>query len=76
MNDLKKSDLKMSSLNVRTTYHIYYFTFKLYFFVIHGIFFLDRFMMVVRKNVLEYIITFVVVKNKVRLKKCLNFFQI
>jgi hypothetical protein len=35
MNELKKSDLKMSSLNVRTTYHIYYFTFKLYFFVIH-----------------------------------------
>ena len=34
MNDLKKSDLKMSSLNVRTTYPIYYFTFKLYFFVI------------------------------------------
>jgi len=32
MNDLKKSDLTMSSLNVRTTYHIYYFTFKLYFF--------------------------------------------
>jgi hypothetical protein len=31
MNDLKKSDLKMSSLNVRTTYHIYYFTFKLFF---------------------------------------------
>ena len=31
MNDLKKSDLKMSSLNVRTTYHIYYFTFKLNF---------------------------------------------
>jgi hypothetical protein len=29
MNDPKKSDLKMSSLNVRTTYHIYYFTFKL-----------------------------------------------
>ena len=31
------NDLKMSSLNVRTTYmyHIYYFTFKLYFFVIH-----------------------------------------
>jgi hypothetical protein len=28
-------------------------------------FFLDRFMMVVRKNVLEYIITLVVVKNKV-----------
>jgi hypothetical protein len=27
MNDLKKSDLKMSSLNVRITYHIYYFTF-------------------------------------------------
>ena len=25
----------MLSLNVRTTYHIYYFTFKLYFFVIH-----------------------------------------
>ena len=24
----------MSSLNVRTTYHIYYFTFKLYFFVV------------------------------------------
>ena len=35
LNDLKKSDLKMSALNVRTTYHIYYFTFKLYFFVIH-----------------------------------------
>jgi hypothetical protein len=33
-------------------------------------------MMVVRKNVLEYIITLVVVKNKVRLKKCLKFFQI
>ena len=33
LNDLKKSDLKMSALNVRTTYHIYYFTFKLYFFV-------------------------------------------
>jgi hypothetical protein len=31
----QKSDLKMSSLNVRTTYHIYYFMFKLYFFVIH-----------------------------------------
>jgi hypothetical protein len=27
-------------------------------------------MMVVRKNVLEYIIALVVVKNKVRLKKC------
>jgi hypothetical protein len=25
----------MSYLNVRTTYHIYYFAFKLYFFVIH-----------------------------------------
>ena len=35
MNDLMKSDLKMSSLNIRTTYHIYYFTFKLYFFIIH-----------------------------------------
>jgi hypothetical protein len=35
MNDLKKSDLKMTSLNVRTTYHIYYFTFKLYFFAIN-----------------------------------------
>ena len=35
MNDLMKSDLKMSSLNIRTTYHIYYFTFKLWFFVIN-----------------------------------------
>ena len=35
-------------------------------------FFFYRFMMVVRKNVLEYIITLVVVKNKVRLKKCLK----
>ena len=35
-----------------------------------------RFVMVVRKNVLEYIIALVVVKNKVRLKKCLNKFQI
>jgi hypothetical protein len=35
-----------------------------------------RFMMVVRNNVLEYIITLVVAKNKVRLKKCLNKFQI
>ena len=33
-------------------------------------------MMVVRKNVLEYIIALVVVKNKVRLKKCLRNFQI
>ena len=33
-------------------------------------------MMVVRKNVLEYIITLVVVKNKVQLKKCLKQFQI
>jgi hypothetical protein len=33
-------------------------------------------MMVVRKNVLEYIITLVVVKNKVRLEKCLKKFQI
>ena len=41
-----------------------------------GNFFLDRFMMVVRKNVLEYIITLVAVKNKVRLKKCLKKFQI
>jgi hypothetical protein len=40
------------------------------------LFFLYRFMMVVRKNVLEYIIKLVVVENKVRLKKCLNFFQI
>ena len=32
--------------------------------------------MVVRKNVLEYIIALVVVKNKVRLKKCLEKFQI
>ena len=38
-------------------------------------FFSYRFMMVVRKNVLEYIITLVVVKNKVRLKKCLKRFQ-
>ena len=29
-------------------------------------------MMVVRKNVLEYIIALVVVKNNVRLKKCLK----
>jgi hypothetical protein len=28
MNDLMKSDLKMSSLNIRTTYHIYYFTWR------------------------------------------------
>ena len=33
-------------------------------------FFFYRFVMVVRKNVLEYIIALVVVKNKVRLKKC------
>jgi hypothetical protein len=32
--------------------------------------------MVVRKNVLEYIIALVVAKNKVRLKKCLKKFQI
>jgi hypothetical protein len=32
--------------------------------------------MVVRKNVLEYIIALVVVKNKVGLKKCLTKFQI
>ena len=32
--------------------------------------------MVVRKNVLEYIIALVVVKNKVGLKKCLKTFQI
>ena len=32
--------------------------------------------MVVRKNVLEYIIALVVVQNKVRLKKCLKQFQI
>ena len=36
-----------------------------------GIFFY-RFVMVVRKNVLEYIIALVVVKNKERLKKCLK----
>jgi hypothetical protein len=41
----------------------------------HGIFF-DRFVMVVRRNVLEYIIALVVVKNKLRLKKCFNKFQI
>ena len=35
-----------------------------------------RFVMVVRKNVLEYIIALVVAKNKVRLKKCLKKFQI
>ena len=35
-------------------------------------FFFYRFVMVVRKNVLEYIIALVVVKNKVRLKKCLK----
>ena len=35
MNDLTWNHLKMSSLNIRTTYHIYYFTFKLYFFIIH-----------------------------------------
>jgi hypothetical protein len=34
--------------------------------VIHCVY---RFVMVVRKNVLEYIIAFVVVKNKVRLKR-------
>jgi hypothetical protein len=38
--------------------------------------FFYRFVMVVRKNVLEYIIALVVVKNKVRLKKCSKFFQI
>ena len=38
--------------------------------------FCNRFVMVVRKNVLEYIITLVVVKNKVRLKKCLKKIQI
>ena len=32
--------------------------------------------MVVRKNVLEYIVALVVVKNKVRLKKCLKTFKI
>jgi hypothetical protein len=36
--------------------------------------FFYRFVMVVRKNVLEYIIALVVVKNKVRLKKCLKTF--
>ena len=35
-----------------------------------------RFGMVVRKNVLEYIIALVVVKNQVRLKKCLKKIQI
>ena len=39
-----------------------------------GIFF-NRFVMVVRRNVLEYIIALVVVENKVRLKKCLIFFS-
>ena len=39
-------------------------------------FFFYRFVMVVRKNVLEYIIALVVAKNKVRLKKCLKTFQI
>jgi hypothetical protein len=39
-------------------------------------FFFYRFMMVVHKNVLEYIITLVVVKNKVRLKKWIKKFQI
>jgi hypothetical protein len=43
--------------------------------LILGIFFY-RFMMVVPKNVLEYIIALVVVKNKARLEKCLKFFQI
>jgi hypothetical protein len=38
--------------------------------------FFYRFVMVVCKNVLEYIIALVVVKNKVRLKKCLKKFQI
>jgi hypothetical protein len=38
--------------------------------------FCNRFMMVVRKNVLENMIALVVAKNKVRLKKCLIFFQI
>jgi hypothetical protein len=32
-------------------------------------------MVAVRKNVLEYFIALIVVKNKVRLKKCLNKFQ-
>ena len=31
INDRKKYDLKMSSLNVRTAYHIYYFTLKMSF---------------------------------------------
>ena len=35
--------------------------------------FFYRFVMVVCKNVLEYIIALVVVKNKVRLKKCLKY---
>ena len=39
-------------------------------------YFFYRFFMVIRKNVLEYIIALVVVKNKVRLKKCLKTFQI
>jgi hypothetical protein len=34
--------------------------------------FIYRFVMVVRKNVLEYIIALVFAKNKVRLKKCLK----
>ena len=51
-----------------------YFTLSSYLNPHLGIFFY-RFMQVVRKNVLEYIITLVVVKNKVRLKKCLKKFQ-
>jgi hypothetical protein len=38
--------------------------------------FFYRFVMVVRKNLLEYIVALVVAKNKVRLKKCLKKFQI
>jgi hypothetical protein len=38
--------------------------------------FFNRFVMVVRKNILEYIIVLVVAKNKVRLKKCLKKNQI
>jgi hypothetical protein len=41
--------------------------------VMHSVY---RFVMVVRKNVLEYIIALVVVKNKVRLKKCFKKFRI
>jgi hypothetical protein len=43
----------MSSLNVRTTYHIYYFTFKLYFFVI-------PFFVTLKKNLVQTNFGFIV----------------